>query len=402
MINRRTFTFGLGSVLLGAAAHAEAPPALTAPSDAKAAPDTGAAPPVGNQPLPREFAIDPKVLEKAEKAKQKKKPNLADIDVTQIPNHRQMMRDIIAELASYAKKAKPNFVVLVRNAPELLIRERREWVLESLRSPEAADAGKLLPEGALVRAFMRTIDGLVIDGAYVGLESYGKPTDPDLSAPLLAAAAAFKREGRPVLALDYANAKDQIADIRDKTKKAGFLSYVASGGSKILEHMPKGAPVQENTDAITNLNKARNWVDLQHPGTYTTHADWINAVRDNNYDVIATDVFWRNNDAMTIQEAKTLQQKTAGTRRLVLADMSIGKAFDTRFYWKSNWDLGNPGFLVERDEQDPSAMLVEYWNDDWKKILGQYIQGIMAYGLDGVILSDVDTYGYFEEQMPLE
>jgi uncharacterized protein (TIGR01370 family) len=45
--------------------------------------------------------------------------------------------------------------------------------------------------------------------------------------------------------------------------------------------------------------------------------------------------------------------------------------------------------------------MVRYWEAEWKEIIGQYMQGLVDLGVDGVLLDDLDAYLYFEDMMPL-
>ena len=366
MIGRRAFTLGLGSLLLSAPARAE-------------------------------FKLPP-----AKKAKKKLLKIIPETPLEQIPNHRQYMRDIVIELSVYAKKRNPKFVVLARNAPELLIKEHREEQWEIARDPDGADSGKFTPLGSVNRPYFKALDGMLLDGAFCGHDAYDKPTDDDVTLALTQAAAALAKEGRRILAIDYCRDPKQLAAVAKKTAALKALSYVDQDGDKRLGRIPKGHPAGENADHITNLTAAKTLLPMLRADSHGSRDDWVRALLATNYDVMLLDGFWRGSESLTFDDLKALKFKAVGSQRLVLANLQIGRAVDTRYYWKRDWQVGAPSWLFAHDPDDDARMVVEYWNPEWKEIIGAYLKGIIDLGYDGVALDGLDAYLPFEDMMPID
>ncbi len=97
-------------------------------------------------------------------------------------------------------------------------------------------------------------------------------------------------------------------------------------------------------------------------------------------------------------EIKQLKTKPNGTRRLVLAYMSIGEAERYRFYWNDEWckSVARPAWLGPQNTVWAGNFVVDYWRPDWQKLIfGQsdsYVDRLMAAGFDGVYLDRADVY----------
>jgi endo-alpha-1,4-polygalactosaminidase (GH114 family) len=329
---------------------------------------------------------------------------LKDIPETRledIPNHRQMMRDIVVELSAYAKARNPRFIVLARDAQELLVKESREWEWETSRDADGTAAGKYTPVGSLNRPYLKAIDGMVIDGLFCGRDKADQPTDAAAAKLLLDAVAKLQQEGRRALAIDYCKSSPRVAAVGREAARAKVLSYVERDGGRRLDHIPSGTPTAENARHVTDLAQARNFLPMLSSQSFGSRDDWVTALAATNYDLLLLDAFWRGSEPLTADDVKTLKMKRLGSRRLVLADLPVGRAADSRFYWKKDWKVGTPSFLEAPDAGNPAQMVVRYWESDWKALAGSYMQGIVDLGFDGVMLDYLDVYLYFEQMMPL-
>lgn len=332
----------------------------------------------------------------------KKGRKLRDIPYTpldQIPNHRQFMRDIVIELSAYAKQRNPQFYVIGRNAPELLVKEQREWDWQTARDADGAATGKYPPVGSIVRPYLKAIDGVLFDGVFCGRDAVDQPTAEADGKPLLEAAQVLKREGRTALSIEYCRDHKFSAAAAKKAAQAGILATIAT--DKRLGRIPLGRPVHENADHVTELAKVRNFLPMLNSEFYAGRSDWVTALSRTNYDLLVIDPFWRGSDALTAADIKALKLKALGSQRLVFASLPIGRASDERFYWNKSWQVGNPDWLVAADPDAPNLTIVRYWEADWKTVIGQYMQGLVDMGVDGVMLDDIDSYLYFEDLMPL-
>ena len=82
--------------------------------------------------------------------------------------------------------------------------------------------------------------------------------------------------------------------------------------------------------------------------------------------------------------------------------MNISEADPQMYYWKKSWKRGSPGWLVRPSYVSKDAFIVEYWNPEWRRLLGNHLQGIIRTGFNGIFLTGLQNHAYFEKQLPLE
>lgn len=144
------------------------------------------------------------------------------------------------------------------------------------------------------------------------------------------------------------------------------------------------------------------------------------------YDLVVVDYSRNGREArrFTPSEVKLMQEKPDGSRRLVIAYMSIGEAEDYRFYWGRSWvepaplrqphsegetkelpsgletvripKLMAPSWLGRENERWRGNFHVRFWYSDWQDLImhndDSYLSRIIAAGFDGVYLDRVDAY----------
>jgi cysteinyl-tRNA synthetase, unknown class len=90
----------------------------------------------------------------------------------------------------------------------------------------------------------------------------------------------------------------------------------------------------------------------------------------------------------TRAQVELMQHKPDGSRRLVLAYMSIGEAESYRWYWARR----SPAWLGPENPQWRGNYGVRFWHPDWQAIIFEYTDKILAAGFDGVYLDKVDEF----------
>ena len=100
-------------------------------------------------------------------------------------------------------------------------------------------------------------------------------------------------------------------------------------------------------------------------------------------------------------EVSVLKEKPDGSRRLVLAYVSIGEAERYRFYWDDAWlePASRPDWLGAVNPQWVGNYPVEFWQPSWQTLIyGQsdsYIDRVLDAGFDGIYLDRADVYQQF-------
>jgi endo-alpha-1,4-polygalactosaminidase (GH114 family) len=302
-----------------------------------------------------------------------------------VPNFRAEMRDIVTELSTYAHNRNRDFVVLVRGGADLLVKAPREQWWE-----EQAEKPATLPVGALIRGYARALDGIILDGLYC---ADGKATAAEARKARLDQLRPLVELGRRIVSLDSCGDGDAVRlAAADKV-----LQYVAT--DKRLQAIPTRPPFENANPRIT-LGEARNLLVTLRSDAADSKVDWLARLRRTNHDILVIDAFHRGSEAVSKSEVETLKFKHLGTKRMVLAAMDLSQASEDRYYWKKEWQTGNPAYLVRR-LGDSGEWQVSYWASDWKQVLGQYFKGLMDLGFDGVMLQGLDVFHALEADNPI-
>jgi len=120
-----------------------------------------------------------------------------------------------------------------------------------------------------------------------------------------------------------------------------------------------------------------------------------------SFDLLVVD--YANGDRpWTAKEVEKIARKPDGSRRIVLAYLSIGEAENYRYYWKKAWKDQKPEFLADANEDWAGNFKVRYWLESWQDIIvgkgtrnRSYLDKIVGAGFDGVYLDIVDAYEFF-------
>jgi cysteinyl-tRNA synthetase len=325
--------------------------------------------------------------------------NLPYIPIEDIPNHRQYMREVVIALSDYCKKRRPDFMMLARGGPELMIKETREAEWQQGRDPDGFAQGRYSAVGSPDGAYLAAIDGLLIDGLYYGHDRYDEPIRSDDSALLTPCAELMTRQGRRVFEIDYCKDPKHRADAAARAQKQHLIAYLDGDGDKSLSRIPAAPPATENAAHVTDLHGVKNFLPLLSSAGFGRRDQWFEALAGTNYDLLIIDPFWRGS-SMTIQDVRALKFKRLGSQRLVFATLPVGYAAVDRFYWQAEWRVGNPDFMAAADPDNPGHFITNYWMDSWKKVLGNYVTGLCDLGVDGILLDGLESYLYFEAMMP--
>jgi len=99
-----------------------------------------------------------------------------------------------------------------------------------------------------------------------------------------------------------------------------------------------------------------------------------------------------------------MRRKPDGSRRLVLAYLSIGEAESYRQYWERSWRKRPPAWLGKENSKWRGNFAVRFWDPEWQAIVFARVDRIVAAGFDGLYLDKVDefeTLGHRDEMVEL-
>ncbi|MBF0563599.1 MAG: hypothetical protein HQL37_16680 [Alphaproteobacteria bacterium] len=432
-------------------------------------------------------------------------PVLTDeIPISEIPNYRDFMREIVIALSAYAKGRDPAFAVLVHGSSELFAKSQREAQLEDLKDPEGLDKIHRTPQGTLMSRFAHAVDGLVLDGHTCGAEAEAEataqqaehaaaskaeaeaakadeadeaakkpvpvkkpihlpkptaanrisrleplppsieaddaPPPPPLPPPsaaeppaaeklpdiaMLHAAmgavaqaardrtaalrkskhdqlATVKNEGIRLMAIEHCHSDAQAAHAVARNEAEHIMTFADADPTGALDRIPKARPWGENSLTIHALRESRNMLVLLDAHNYPPRLEYVTKVGSNNYDLLIIDGLNPGQPPLSKGEIYDLHFKRLGAKRLVMARLDLGQARDYLYYWKNEWRPGAPKWLDSPIPNTPGAVAVRYWDEEWKKIIGDSFKGLMDLGVDGIMLDGIDAYRLFESRTPLE
>jgi len=73
--------------------------------------------------------------------------------------------------------------------------------------------------------------------------------------------------------------------------------------------------------------------------------------------------------------------------KTVLAYINVGYAEEWRWYWEEAVAAG----IVHEPTEYGGEYYVEFWSEEWREIIGQYIRDALAAGYSGVYLDNIDA-----------
>lgn len=115
------------------------------------------------------------------------------------------------------------------------------------------------------------------------------------------------------------------------------------------------------------------------------------------FDVIVVDYAKDGSDESALKpaEVEQLKSKPDGTRRVVLAYVSIGEAESYRSYWQKGWKRDKPAWLLGENPEWEENYAVCFWEPEWQQLFcgtsSAYIDRIIAQGFDGIYLDKCDV-----------
>ena len=303
--------------------------------------------------------------------------------VTEEKDYKQEMRNFVQGISAYAKSHNPNFAIIPQNGANLV-------------SKDGDDTGA--PDTKYINA----IDGIGQEDLFYGYDNDNQATSDDTKNWLIHFLDMAKSNGNvQIMVTDYCSTHSKMDNSYNQNNAKNYLSFAAD--HRDLDNIPTyPSPIyNENDDTISSLQNAKNFLYLINPdNNFSSKQAFVDAVKNTNYDYIIMDYFY-NGEAFTAAQIDSLKQKSNGGRRLLICYMSIGEAENYRYYWQSDWKIGNPTFIAKENPDWAGNYTVKYWEPEWQSIIfgndNSYLKKILDAGFDGVYLDIIDAFEQFEE-----
>ena len=179
------------------------------------------------------------------------------------------------------------------------------------------------------------------------------------------------------------------------------MSFVQSMAALGLVLALTGLPAADEAHAADRVNpflKAKTW-GYQLRNLESAERAKIAA---SPFDLVVTDYARgenRNEIPLTRDEVEAMKARPDGSKRLIIAYLSIGETENYRSYWKPEWDKQRPAWMGKENKEWRANYLAKYWEPEWQKIIfgspEAYIDRVLAAGFDGFYFDRVDAYYYF-------
>lgn len=329
------------------------------------------------------------------------------IEGAYVPNYRELMRDVIIALGQYARDNNPAFQIFTDGGHKLLVRGEWENDLDDLHRAELSGAKsdderfllKLfspehpVPAGSPIRRYLSVIDGLLVTDQVCN----------DKKGKLLPKTEKIVKEyGLSVISVEHCPSEQSRKNALTELARKKIPAHTDTDPKAAFDTLPVVPELfLENPDNIDSVGKVRNILMLTNTRKFADKDLMVQSLGKTNYDLLIIDPFFKNSIPLTKEDVKELQTKKVGAKRLVFAVLDITKAQDTRPYWQNGWKQGDPVWLRLQSKADPSGVIVDFWNQEWKRILGVYFKSIMDLGFNGIVLQGVDEHKRYEEIIPI-
>ncbi len=281
----------------------------------------------------------------------------------------EKMQDFVIDISKYSRTIDSNFIIIPQNGPELAFE-------------------KLNTAGKFRKSYMDAIDGIAVEDLFYN----GKPKIDNYRIQMLRKLQAEKQ----VMVSDFITNDDAVEAVKTQSSKEKFLLYPRLSNNEHYREIPEVVP-NENSDDILKLSDTKNYLYLINPANIRTKRAYLKAIAETNFDMITIDLFF-NDEPLTAKDVEQLKKKANGGKRLIISYINIGAAENWRYYWNKSWKLNDPIWLKKKYVGYEDEFYVQFWHEDWKKIIygndNSYLKKILDAGFDGAFLDNVEAY-YF-------
>jgi cysteinyl-tRNA synthetase len=294
-------------------------------------------------------------------------------------DYKQEMRDFVQDISQYAKNQNDGFIIIPQNGAELV-----STTGDETGSPETNYIG--------------AIDGIGQESLFYGYYADDQETPQNERQWTTAFLDMAKDGDATILVTDYCYTYSHMENSYSWNNGKGYISFAAD--HRELDNIP-GYPTainNENTNTITKITEAKNFLYLINPRQFSTRQELVDKIGDTNYDLVIIDFFFMGEE-YTSEQISQLKTKKNGGQRLLISYMSIGEAEDYRYYWESDWHSTPPDWLAEENPNWPGNFHVKYWDAEWQQIIfgndNSYLDTLLRNGFDGAYLDIIDAFEYF-------
>ncbi len=175
----------------------------------------------------------------------------------------------------------------------------------------------------------------------------------------------------------------------------GKSNVAAALPTQCLPQVQRQPPAKRTVGApaggTVNLGAVKNW------GYQLQNLDIARAAA-SPFDLLVIDYTKDGSEEtrLTGAEIERMKRKPDGSRRIVLAYVSIGEAESYRPYWDPSWKKNKPHWLLRENPDWEENYSVCFWDPGWQQLMcgspDAYLDRIQAQGFDGFYLDKCDVF----------
>ena len=221
-----------------------------------------------------------------------------------------------------------------------------------------------------------------------------------LNAVLVAAALSFwalKRRSRFAMPTQSSDAP--------KAKQAKPMSS-SSADQPVSDDTQLGAPPDASSGGPSRSAVGTGLFEGVRTWGYQLQKVSAKAVAASPFDLMVIDYSKDGSDeqAFTPGDIARMKVKPDGSRRQIIAYMSIGEAESYRYYWNPAWTDTKPSWLLDENPDWKENFSVCYWDPGWQATFcgnpAAYLDKVIAAGFDGVYLDKCDVFEDLHDRNP--
>lgn len=299
------------------------------------------------------------------------------------PGIAEQMQEFVLNIAGYARNFDDSFIIIVQNGEELAFNN-------------ADTAGGV---SNLHKAFFNTVDAFSAEevhcaGTY-NVDDYRREI-------LLMLGPGYKdnNERKVIMVSDYMLDLNDYYNVSYMAGEYGLLSFIRFADNYDYSQIPDNGYSELNRD-ITSIYLVHDYLCLLSNKNFSDRMQMLNLIASTYYDLVIIDPFFDEN-MLTPADVDLIRFRPNGTKRLVIAHVSIGSAENYRYYWQNSWNSNPPEWILKPYENYPDEYWVDFRNKDWQNIIygnnNSYMKKIIDAGFDGAFLDNVETYKQIEQE----
>ena len=318
-----------------------------------------------------------------------------------ITNYRAEMRNNLLMLIDYARQHNPNFQILSHEGQELLYKSRWEHELEGYNrvkeQKEGAydpaflfekDLGNQEPEkGTPEYKYLNAVNAIALNNYYCG---QGREEDVTIN------------HGLGHISIEQCQDEKALDEAIMHSLLDQKAVYVFTNRETAFQNPSNQPLINDSARNIEQIKQAKNITFILDDSQYLSKEEMIAAIINNNYDIVVINPLFQNKQPFGPEDVSRMSFKKNGAKRLVLAKLNVSEASPQDYFWKEDWTIGNPSWIVRKSFVNKDGFITRYWSEDWKKVLSRHFRDIVASGYDGVFFTGIENHLYFEHLTPLE